>query len=169
MTQQLSASQDLLPWLFFVGGMSGYLSTKMTGALASRISALTLASGSTIVFILSLLIPILGYPHPALFIILFLGTSYSRLVSTSVVTIQFPDNKQRAGFASLQTSIMYLTTTVAFFLSAYLLPGHIMAPRNINTLLAASAIFASFSPIIIVILQKKLAKRLIQADYPITD
>lgn len=169
MTQQLSASQDLLPWLFFVGGMSGYLSTKMTGALASRISALILASGSTIVFILSLLIPILGYPHPALFITLFLGASYSRLVSTSVVTIQFPDDKQRAGFASLQTSIMYLTTTVAFFLSAYLLPGHIMAPRNINTLLAASAIFASVSPIIIVILRKKLAKRLIQADYPITD
>ena len=169
MTQQLSASQDLLPWLFFVGGMSGYLSTKMTGALASRISALILASGSTIVFILSLLIPILGYPHPALFITLFLGASYSRLVSTSVVTIQFPDDKQRAGFASLQTSIMYLTTTVAFFLSAYLLPGYVMAPRNINTLLAASAIFASFSPIIIVILQKKLAKRLIQADYPITD
>ena len=30
-------------------------------------------------FILSLLIPVMGYPHPALFITLFLGAAYSRL------------------------------------------------------------------------------------------
>ncbi len=70
---------------------------------------------STLVFILCLLIPLMGYPHPALFITLFLGAAYSRLVSSSAVTIQFPDNKQRAGFSSLQTSMMYLMTTAAFF------------------------------------------------------
>jgi hypothetical protein len=63
-----------------------------------------------------------GYPHPALFITLFLGAAYSRLVSSSAVTIQFPDNKQRAGFSSLQTSMMYLMTTAAFFLSAFCYP-----------------------------------------------
>jgi predicted MFS family arabinose efflux permease len=165
MTQQLGASPDLLPWLFFGGGVTGYLSTKMTGALISRFSALILAIGSTFVFILSLLIPILGYPHAALFITLFLGASYSRLVSSSAVTIQFPDDRQRAGFSSLQTSIMYLITTVAFFLSAFLLPGHVMAPQNINTLLAVCAISASVFPIIVIILQKKLAKRTIQPDH----
>nr|VUD32081.1 MxcK [Raoultella sp. NCTC 9187] len=36
MTQQLGASQDLLPWLFFAGGVAGYLSTKMTGVFTSR-------------------------------------------------------------------------------------------------------------------------------------
>lgn len=159
MTQQLGASQDLLPWLFFVGGVAGYLSAKMTGVLTSRFSALVLATGSTIVFILSLLIPILGYQHAALFITLFLGASYSRLVSSSAVTIQFPDDRQRAGFSSLQTSIMYLITTVAFFLSAFLLPDHGMAPQNVNTLLAICAISASGFPIIVIILQKKLAKR----------
>jgi predicted MFS family arabinose efflux permease len=165
MTQQLGASQDLLPWLFFGGGVTGYLSTKMTGALISRFSALILAIGSTFVFILSLLIPILGYPHAALFITLFLGASYSRLVSSSAVAIQFPDDRQRAGFSSLQTSIMYLITTVAFFLSAFLLPGHVMAPQNMNTLLAVCAISASVFPIIVIILQKKLAKRTIQPDH----
>ena len=73
-------------------------------------------------FILSLLIPVMGYPHPALFITLFLGAAYGRLVSSSAVTIQFPDNKQRAGFSSLQTSMMYLMTTAAFFLSAFCYP-----------------------------------------------
>lgn len=94
----------------------GYLSTKITGALTSRFSALLLATASTLVFIVSLLIPMLGYQHAALFISLFLGASYSRLVSSSVVTMQFPNDRQRAGFSSLQTSIMYLLTTVAFFL-----------------------------------------------------
>lgn len=165
MTQQLGTSQDLLPWLFFGGGVTGYLSTKMTGALTSRVSTLILATGSTIVFILSLLIPILGYPHAALFITLFLGASYSRLVSSSAVTIQFPDDGHRAGFSSLQTSIMYLITTVAFFLSAFLLPDQGMTPQNINTLLAICAISASGFPIIVIILQKKLAKRTLQPDH----
>lgn len=159
MTQHLGASQDLLPWLFFAGGVTGYLSTKMTGALTSRFSALALATGSTIVFILSLLIPMLGYRHAALFITLFLGSSYSRLVSSSAVTIQFPDDSQRSGFASLQTSIMYLITTVAFFLSAFLLPDHGIAVRNMNILLSLCAISASGFPIIVMILQTKLAKR----------
>ena len=43
MTQLLGASQGLLPWLFFGGGLAGYLSTRMTGALTSRVSALSLA------------------------------------------------------------------------------------------------------------------------------
>lgn len=159
MIQQLGASHDLLPWLFFSGGVIGYLSTKITGALTSRFSALMLATGSTIVFILSLLIPILGYEHAALFISLFLGASYSRLVSSSVVTMQFPNDRQRAGFSSLQTSIMYLLTTVAFFLSAFLLPAHGMTPQSVNTLLVVCAISSAGFPILVIILQKKLAKR----------
>lgn len=159
MIQQLGASQDLLPWLFFSGGVIGYLSTKITGVLTSRFSALMLATGSTIVFILSLLILILGYPHATLFISLFLGASYSRLVTSSVVSIQFPDDRQRAGFSSLQTSIMYLVTTIAFFLSAFLLPDHGMTPQNLNKLLMICSISAAGFPILIIILQKKLAKR----------
>jgi len=159
MIQQLGASQDLLPWLFFSGGVIGYLSTKITGALTSRFSVLMLATGSTIVFILSLLIPILGYQYATLFITLFLGASYSRLVSSSVVSIQFPDDRQRAGFSSLQTSIMYLVTTIAFFLSAFLLPDHRMAPQNVNKLLMICAISAAGFPIMVIIMQKKLAKR----------
>jgi len=164
MTRQLGASQDLLPWLFFGGGVAGYLSTKITGLLISRFSALVLATGSTILFIVSLLIPVLGYSHAALFITLFLGASYSRLVVSSVVTIPFPDDRHRAEFSSLQTSIMYLITTVAFFLSAFLLPEHGMAPQNVNTLLAVCAVSASGFPIIVIILQKKLAKRTAQPD-----
>lgn len=169
MTQQLGASEDLLPWLFLCGGITGFLSTKMTGVLTSHISALILATGSTIVFILSLLIPILGYQHAALFITLFLGASYSRLVSSSALTIQFPNDSQRVGFSSLQTSIMYLITTVAFFLSAFLLPDHGIATQNMNTLLAVCAISALGFPIIVIILQKKLAKRTIQPNHFIID
>lgn len=167
--QQPGASSDMLSWLFFGGGMAGYLSTKMTGVLTTRFSAVVLATASTIVFILSLLIPILGLPHPALFITLFLGASYSRLVSSSAVTIQFPDNRQRAGFMSLQTSMMYLITTIAFFLSSFLLPGHDMTQQKMNTLLTVSAISALGFPIIVIILQKKLAKRKNQPELLVID
>ncbi len=169
MTLQLGASLEHLPWLFFAGGIAGYLSTKMTGALTSRFSALSLATGSTLVFILSLLIPAFGYSYSALFIILFLGASYSRLVSSSALTLQFPDNRQRAGFASLQSAIMYLMTTVAFFLSSFLLPAHEITLVDINSLLVLCAISASGFPVIVIILQKKLAKRTIQAEHLISE
>lgn len=164
MTQQLGASQDLLPWLFLCGGVTGYLSSKITGVFTARYSALVLASASTLVFILSLLIPMLGYQQAALFISLLLGASYSRLVSSSTVSIQFPEDAQRAGFSSLQTSIMYLMTTAAFFLSAFLLPDHNIAPENLNVLLAVCAISAAGFPLLVVILQKKLAKRFHSSD-----
>lgn len=159
MTQFLGASPGMLPWLFFVGGVAGYLAAKMTGILTAHLSALLLGTVSTGVFILSLLMPVLGGQHAAVFIILFLGSSYSRLVSSSVVTIEYPNNRQRAGFASLQTSIMYLMTSVAFFLSSYLFPHHSMTPKHINTLLIVSAVSASVFPVMIIILRKKLAKR----------
>lgn len=164
MTQQLGASQDLLPWLFFCGGVTGYLSTKITGVFTTRYSAWVLASASTFVFILSLLIPMLGYQQAALFITVFLGASYSRLVSSATVSIQFPENVQRAGFSSLQTSIMYLMTTAAFFLSAFLLPDHSIEPENMNVLLVVCAISAAGFPILVIILQKKLAKRIHSSD-----
>ncbi|MGO2088123.1 MAG: MFS transporter [Oceanisphaera sp.] len=159
MTQQLGVSQNLLPWLFFIGGIAGYLSTKITGVLTSRYSTLLLATGSTLVFILSLLVLVMDYQNAALFIILFLGGSYSRLVSSSTITIQFPDDKQRAGFVSLQTSIMYLVTTIAFFLSPLLLSNDDITLQSISRLLMICAIAALGFPIIVFILQKKLTKR----------
>ncbi|WP_017349075.1 MFS transporter [Pantoea sp. A4] len=159
MLQQLGAAPDQLPWLFFGGGVTGYLATKVTGMLTSRFSAFILATGSTSIFILSLLIPLLGYQQAALFITLFLGAAYSRLVASSTLTMQFPDSGQRAGFSSLQTSIMYLMTTVAFLLSSLLFPEHSMTPRDTNTLLTISAMSASSFPLVVIILQKKLAKR----------
>lgn len=162
MNQRLGASQNLLPWLFFAGGIAGYLSTKMTGVFISRISAPIMATGSTLVFLLSLLIAALGYQHSALFIILFLAASYSRLVSSSAVAVHYPDDKQRAEFSSLQTSMMYLMTTIAFFVSALLLPTQGMMLQHMNTLLAVSAVTASGFPFIVIILKKKLAGRLPQ-------
>lgn len=64
---------------------------------------------------------------------------------------------------------MYLITTVAFFLSAFLLPGNSIAQQNMNTLLGVCAISASGFPIIVIILQKKLAKRTLQPNHLIND
>lgn len=159
MTQYMGAQQSLLPLLFLSGGIAGYLSTKITGALTSRLSALTLATISTLLFVASLLIPAMGYDNTFLFIILFLAASYSRLVCASSVAIQYPDNQQRASFSSLQTAIMSLITTLAFFLSSLLLPDQGITTQNLHGLLVVCALAASGFPVLVIILQKKLAKR----------
>lgn len=65
MTHHLGAQKDQLPLLFLSGGIAGYLSTKLTGVLTSRFSALKLATVSTLLFVVSLLIPAMGL-HSAL-------------------------------------------------------------------------------------------------------
>ncbi|MFB5744015.1 MFS transporter [Cedecea sp. S5-13] len=159
MTQHMGAQQNLLPLLFLSGGIAGYLSTKITGVLTSRLSAMTLATISTLLFVASLLIPAMGYHNAVLFITLFLGASYSRLVSASSVVVQYPEDAQRAGFSSLQAAMMSLITTLAFFLSALLLPEQGITAQNINRLLVVSALVASVFPVVVIILQKKLAER----------
>ncbi|MRS13306.1 MFS transporter [Enterobacteriaceae bacterium RIT691] len=155
MTHYLEAQQDQLPLLFLSGGIAGYLSTKITGALISRFSALMLATISTLLFLLSLLLPAMGYQNAFLFIILFLGASYSRLVSSSSVAIQYPADEQRASFSSLQAAIMSLVTTLAFFLSSLLLPDHNIKAQNLDRVLVICALAAAGFPLLIMALQKK--------------
>lgn len=169
MMQYMGAHQNLLPLLFLSGGIAGYLSTKITGILTSRVSALTMATVSTLLFVASLLIPVMGYHNAFLFITLFLGASYSRLVSASAVAVQYPEDEQRASFSSLQTAIMYLITTLAFFLSSLLLPEQGITMENLNRLLVVSALAASAFPVMVIIFQKKLAKRTIQPENIIID
>ncbi len=148
----VGASQGLLPRCSSAGagGVSVYQNDRRI-----NLSCFCFEFGDRVdlVFILSLLIPVMGYPHPALFITLFLGAAYSRLVSSSAVTIQFPDNKQRAGFSSLQTSMMYLMTTAAFFLSAFCYPT-IAWRYKIWIRCWRYAITASGTPIIVIVLQR---------------
>ena len=169
MTQYMGAHQNLLPLLFLSGGIAGYLSTKITGVLTAHLSALMLAIISTLFFVASLLIPAMGYQNVFLFITLFLGAAYSRLVSASVVAVQYPEDEQRANFSSLQTAIMYLITTVAFFLSSLLLPDQGLITPNLNRLLVVSALAASGFPVMVIILQKRLAKRACQPEHPSVD
>ncbi|MDG1643072.1 MFS transporter [Klebsiella huaxiensis] len=158
MTQYMGAQQKLLPLLFLSGGIAGYLSTKITGILTSRLSALMLATLSTLLFVASLLIPAMGYHNVFLFITLFLGASYSRLVCASSVAVQYPEDEQRANFSSLQTAMMFLITTFAFFLSSLLLPDQELTTQNLNRLLVVSAFAACGFPVMVIMLQKKLDK-----------
>lgn len=155
----MGAQETLLPLLFLSGGIAGYAFTKITGVLTLRISLLALSVLSTLLFVISLLIPAMGFKNVFLFITLFLGASYSRLVCASAVSVHYPADEQRASFSSLQTAMMYLITTLAFFLSSLLLPEHVINPQNLNRLLVISALSAAGFPVLVVILQKKLAKR----------
>ncbi|WP_299996421.1 MFS transporter [uncultured Cedecea sp.] len=165
MTQYMGAQPKLLPLLFLSGGIAGYLFTRITGILTSRLSALALATISTLLFIASLLIPLMGYDNTFLFITLFLGASYSRLVSASAIAVRYPENEKRARFSSLQTAIMYLITTLAFFLSSLLLPDQGITAQGLNRLLVICALTASAYPLLVIMLEKELAKRALQHNH----
>ncbi|CCJ98163.1 MxcK [Cronobacter malonaticus 507] len=57
--------------------------------------------------------------------------------------------------------MMYLITTLAFFLSLFLLPEDVINPQNLNRLLVISALSAAGFPVMVVIMKKKLAKRVV--------
>ncbi|ESS59585.1 major Facilitator Superfamily protein [Enterobacter cloacae S611] len=157
--QLLGATVTELAWLFFAGGIAGYLATRFTGMLTQRYTTLTLALTSSALFVASLLIPALHCSNAWLFMALFLSGAYSRLVSSSVLTLQFPNNAQRAGFGSLQTALMHLATTAAFSLSSWLLSARALTLDALKPLLIICALSALLFPLLVPLLQKKLALR----------
>lgn len=157
--QLLGATVTELAWLFFAGGIAGYLATRFTGLLTQRYTALALALTSSALFVASLLIPALHCSNAWLFMVLFLSGAYSRLVSSSVLTLQFPDNAQRAGFGSLQTALMHLATTAAFSLSSWLLSARALTLEALKPLLIVCALSALLFPLLVPLLQRKLALR----------
>jgi len=157
--QLLGAAVTELAWLFFAGGIAGYLATRLTGLLTQRYTILTLALASSALFVASLLIPALHYANAWLFVVLFLAGAYSRLVSSSVLTLQFPDNAQRAGYGSLQTALMHLATTAAFSLSSWLLSTRHLTLDALQPLLIFCALSALLFPLLVPVLLRKLALR----------
>lgn len=153
LTRQMGLALQLLPWVFLAGGIAGLLATKITGKLLVHFNSRQLAVSSTLIFLLSLGMAASGSPLSGLFIVLFLAASYSRLVVSSAVTISYPSEGQRAQFVALQTSLMHLTTTVAFFLVPLLL-GEDGAAWHLDRLLIIAAVAALLFPIFIVMLQR---------------
>lgn len=153
LTRQMGLALPLLPWVFLAGGIAGLLATKITGKLLVHFNTRQLAVSSTLIFLLSLGMAASGSPLSGLFIVLFLAASYSRLVVSSAVTISYPSEGQRAQFVALQTSLMHLATTVAFFLVPLLL-GEDGAAWHLERLLIIAAVAALLFPIFIVMLQR---------------
>ena len=78
----------------------------------------------------------MGYHNVFLFITLFLGASYSRLVCASSVVVLLPEDKQRASFILPCDSHGYLITTRVLSVSL-LLPDRGITTQNLNTLLVS--------------------------------
>ncbi|MGK3126014.1 hypothetical protein ACCY16_17995 [Candidatus Pantoea formicae] len=156
LTQHMQAVSASLPVLFLIGGIAGLMATKLTGKLLAQYSSYTLAVVSTLILLVSMLLPVTGLHASALFMGLFLGGAYGRLVVVSCVTARFPNEASRAGFLSLQTALMSLSTTLAFFVSA--MTFEIAAPLSIIfwVLVVGSALL--LTPLI-KRMEKRLAKR----------
>ncbi len=81
-----------------------------------------------------------------LFMITFLGASYSRLVASSAVAIRFPDDNWRAGFTTLQGGVMSFSTALAFMLCSLWLADGEMSQQASTGLIAFSGASALLLP-----------------------
>jgi predicted MFS family arabinose efflux permease len=156
LTQHMQAETSSLPTLFLIGGIAGLIATKLTGKLLAHLSSYTLAVVSTLILLVSMLLPATGLHASALFMGLFLGGAYGRLVVVSCVTAKFPDETSRAGFLSLQTALMSLSTTLAFFLSAMTFEIAVPLPSIFWGLVVGSALLM---PAVVKSMEKRLARR----------
>lgn len=142
----MRASSEALPWLFFLGGMAGFAATKLSGSLCQRFGGYRLSLAATAVFIISLLMVLWLDGSSWLFMITFLGASYSRLVTSSAVAIRFPDDNWRAGFTTLQGGVMSFSTALAFMLCSLWLADGEMSQQASTGLIAFSGAGALLLP-----------------------
>ncbi|MEL5707574.1 MFS transporter [Serratia bockelmannii] len=160
LTQRLQVVDAHLSWLFFIGGVAGYLATVLAGRWLQRFGAVTLTVGATLLLLGSLWLAARGGDRGELFMVAFLAAAYARLVAISSLSMRWPDNRQRAAFGVLQTALIHLSATVAFLLSSTLLSGG-LTPLSLQRLLwlcTLSAVAVAVAPLS-VWLQARLRQR----------
>lgn len=158
LTQRLQVVDAHLSWLFFIGGVAGYLATVLAGRWLQRFGAVTLTVGATLLLLGSLWLAARGGDRGELFMVAFLAAAYARLVAISSLSMRWPDNRQRAAFGVLQTALIHLSATVAFLLSSTLLSGG-LTPLSLQRLLWLGALSAVAVAPLSVWLQARLCQR----------
>ncbi|MEL5517057.1 MFS transporter [Serratia bockelmannii] len=158
LTQRLQVADAHLSWLFFIGGVAGYLATVLAGRWLQRFGAVTLTVGATLLLLGSLWLAARGGDRGELFMVAFLAAAYARLVAISSLSMRWPDNRQRAAFGVLQTALIHLSATVAFLLSSTLLSGG-LTPLSLQRLLWLCTLSAVAVAPLSVWLQARLRQR----------
>ena len=158
LTQRLQVVDAHLSWLFFIGGVAGYLATVLAGRWLQRFGAVTLTVGATLLLLGSLWLAARGGDRGELFMVAFLAAAYARLVAISSLSMRWPDNRQRAAFGVLQTALIHLSATVAFLLSSTLLSGG-LTPLSLQRLLWLCTLSAVAVAPLSVWLQARLRQR----------
>ena len=138
--------------------MAGFAATKLSGSLCQRFGGYRLSLAATAVFIISLLMVLWLDGASWLFMITFLGASYSRLVASSAVAIRFPDDDWRAGFTTLQGGVMSFSTALAFMLCSLWLADGEMSQQASTGLIAFSGASALLLPCLLRYQEKILVR-----------
>ena len=113
---------DKLPFIFMSGGISSFVITKISGNLAEHFGNFKPIIISTIIFIFAIILGVIySYITPLVFMSVLMGAVYMRLVATSIITSRYPKEHHRGGFSALQSSINNIGSTIAGFLSSFIL------------------------------------------------
>lgn len=77
LTQRLQVVDAHLSWLFFIGGVAGYLATVLAGRWLQRFGAVTLTVGATLLLLGSLWLVARGGDRGELFMVAFLAAAFA--------------------------------------------------------------------------------------------
>lgn len=131
----ISADAGSLPRLFLAGGVAGFVASHATGRLVHRFGERRLAWLATAGIAIDIVLVIMDAVGAEAFMIVFMASTYMRLVAASSVSATFPAPDRRTSFSALQTAATHFGTTLAFALSAWMLDGHTVTRAGIAPLL----------------------------------
>lgn len=149
--------------LYFCGGFVSFFSMRFIGKLADRTSATFTASIGAALFVTALLLGFIFYhnniPVLAIFICFMVGTT-ARHISAQTLSSKIPEPAERAGYNSIQNSIVSMFQTFGAFSSSQILnttqDGKL---EGIPTIATISLVISLIVPFLFYITEKSVRNR----------
>ncbi len=119
----LALPREQLSWLYLVGGVASFVTTRLAGPIVDRVGALRVSVLSAVavsVVVAVLFVAPVGLPVLAMTTAFFVAMG-ARGVAYNAITSMVPRPHERASFQSVQSAVQHAASSAAAFLSAQLL------------------------------------------------
>ncbi|MDR3005533.1 MAG: MFS transporter [Acidovorax sp.] len=144
----LAGGSAQLPLWFLLGGVAGLLASRLAGKAVSRFGGPRVFRWGLAALAANLLACASGVMGPlgalasGLFMVCFMASTYTALVAAAATSAAHPSPERRASFSMLQTSLMHLGSSLAFFGTAWLMELTAMQANGTRWLLVLAALLA---------------------------
>lgn len=138
----LEGGSTRLPLLYLLGGVAGLVASKLAGRTIARWGAVPIFGGGLALLAATILACAAGLLSGGWFMGLFMACTYAALVAAAASSAAYPSPAERPRFSMLQSTLMHVASSVAFFGSAWLSGLPAMQAHGYPALLLFSAVLA---------------------------